>query len=73
MKPFIKLVLFTLQGFLQMKFSNGGKLGGVADVELDSVRQTGRVIRWLSLILCVVTTSVKREKKVQGIIRTGKE
>ena len=73
MKPFIKLVLFTLQGCLQMKFSNGGKLGGVADVELDSVRQTGRVVRWLSLILCVVTTSVKREKKVQGIIRTGKE
>ena len=56
-----------------MKFSNGGKLGGVADVELDSVKQTGRVVRWLSLILCVVTTSVKREKKVQGIIRTGKE
>ena len=73
MKPFIKLVLFTLQGFLKMKFSNGGKLGGVADVELDGIRQTGRVVRWLSLILCVVTTPVKREKKVQAIIRTGKE
>ena len=49
------------------------KLGDVADVELDGVRKTGRVLRWLSLILCVVTTSVKREKKVQGFIRTGKE
>ena len=53
-------------------FSNGGKLGGVTDVKQgDGVTQTGRVVRWLSLILCLVTTSAKREKKVQGIIKNG--
>ena len=30
------------------EFSNGGKLGGVTDVELgDGITQTGRVVRWL--------------------------
>ena len=60
-------------GVVGLEFSNRGKLGGVTDVELDGIRQTGRAARWLSLILCVVMTSAKREKKVQGIIRTGKE
>ena len=30
------------------EFSNGGKLGGVTDVELgDGITQTGRVVKWL--------------------------
>ena len=54
------------------EFGNGGKLGGVTDVGLgDGITQTGRAMRWLSSILCLVTTSVTKEKKVQGIIKNG--